>query len=360
MRRKCAISFPSSSQCTLWHTTTRHRCLFVPGLCIGHVLCRRTPGLPTHQLIVTATPAAAITELPVAKPTRHLNPSAALHTAACTACAPYCGPGQIPLVNSAGVLRACQPASLPCPLDEYPITVWAGAGSRLKCMAMGSACPDPYTIKLYHAEGLWELEGLVAYNCVAPGMFATCDAVPLRAYGTTVSNAGGSFVGCVKSNQYGCPDDYQFAFLTITETPGIGITFTFDRCYPVGAILACQPPAIVPPATVLTYSTPAYRRGSLTSCIRAAAGPAAGVNPPVMYSCPDNYPLTAVSSTNPLQQPPSATSDIIISCHSDDSLCYSDVPMQPFQLLNLDIRMSYVSASKCLLSAHNSTLLLSA
>jgi hypothetical protein len=147
----------------------------------------------------------------------------------------------------------------------------------------------------------------------------------------------------VKDPYYGCPSDYQFQFLTVAFTGGIGITYSLDRCLPAGAITICQAPAVVPPATVLTYSTPAYTRGSLTACIRAAAGPV-GVTPPAVYSCPNSYPLTAVRSGNPLQQPPSAAADIIVGCHSADSLCFRDVASKPFALVDAGLpKKTYVS-----------------
>jgi hypothetical protein len=49
-----------------------------------------------------------------------------------------------------------------------------------------------------------------------------------------------------------------------------------------------------------------------------------------------------VRSSNPLQQPPSATADIIIACYSAGSLCYRDVPQH--KLVDAALRKSYVSA----------------
>lgn len=218
-------------------------------------------------------------------------------------------------------------------------------------MALGSTCSAPYTFKfeyfkVYSYSSIWPGEGLLAYNCYPQGVFASCDDVPGGPFNTSVTSGSGSLLGCVENAlQYGCPAGYPFQFLTVTTTIGVpGFTYTRDRCLATGALAACEAPAVVPPDTTLAYSTPGYTKGTLTACIRAAAGPAAGVSPPAMYNCPTVYPIAGVSSANPLQQPPSASADIISSCHSADSLCYRDVPLLPFHLIGLGVPLKlYVS-----------------
>jgi hypothetical protein len=188
---------------------------------------------------------------------------------------------------------------------------------------------------------------LVAYNCYAQGVFATCDAAPGGPYPVPITTAGGGLLGCVVGGR-GCPDSYPFEFLTVTSIGSSGASFTTDRCYAQGELATCQTPAVVPPATVLIYSTPEYTGSTLTACTRAAAGPAAGVTPPVIYSCPWTYTTTGVSTCDPLSRPPSSTNDIIVSCHETySSLCYRDAAGLPFQLISGDIPQRHYLSVEC-------------
>jgi hypothetical protein len=98
----------------------------------------------------------------------------------------------------------------------------------------------------------------VAYNCYAPGVFATSAAVPIGAYNVPITDGSGSLLGCARDGGYGCPNDFPFPYSTVISASG---DYSLNRCFASGVITACQAPAVAPPATVLTYSTPAYTQG---------------------------------------------------------------------------------------------------